>query len=206
MVKEQLGFAMHLLFHPFDGFSDLKYERKRRNSIPFILLGLLFIVVVCKRQFTGYIVNDNDLRDLHMINELLYVVLPFFVWCIANWLTTTLMDGEGKFSEIIMVTGYSLIPLILLFIPQMFLSNVITQEESAVYYLIDSIAYIWFVWLLFIGTMVVHQYSLGKTIFTSFLTMVVIGVMAFLCILGFSLLQQMMLFFYTIYQELMLRS
>jgi hypothetical protein len=91
-------------------------------------------------------------------------------------------------------------------VPNMLLSNVITLREASFYYLLESVAMIWFVWLLFIGTMTVHQYTVTKTIMTMLLTVVVMGVIIFLGLLFFSLIQQIVSFVYTIYQELSLRA
>ena len=115
------------------------------------------------------------------------------------------MDGEGKFIEIIIATGYAMLPLVMVNIPNILLSNVITLREASFYYLLDSFAFLWFLWLLFIGTMIVHQYTVTKTITTMLLTLVVMGIIIFLGLLFFNLIQQVISFIYTIYQELSLR-
>ena len=68
-----------------------------------------------------------------------------------------------------------------------------------------SIAIIWFVWLLFTGTMTVHQYSAGKTVVTMLLTLVVIGIIVFLGVLFFSMVQQMINFVTSVYKEISFR-
>lgn len=205
MRVDRLAFPFRLMFHPFQGFWDLKYENKGSRKIAIALLLMLAIVFTVKKQYTGFLVNPNDLRKLSSLDELKYVVLPFFLWCIANWSLTTLMEGEGKFSEIVTVTAYSLMPMIVLYLPLTAVSHFITLEESAFYYFFDTLGTFWFIWLLFIGTMTVHQYSVRKTIATMLLTLIVIGIMIFLGLLVFSLVQQMFSFVYTIYQELTFR-
>lgn len=199
-------YTLHVAFHPFDGFWDLKYENKGKLRIALTILLCVTVMMILKRQYAGYVVNFNYPLDLNSIDELKYIVLPFLLWCVANWSLTTLMDGEGKFKEIVIATGYAMIPLILIYLPNLLLSNVISLRESPFYYLLESVAMLWFVWLLFIGTMTVHQYTVIKTIMTMFLTVVVMGVIIFLGLLFFSLIQQFVGFVYTIYQELSLRS
>ncbi|MFD2874882.1 YIP1 family protein [Paenibacillus rhizoplanae] len=116
------------------------------------------------------------------------------------------MDGEGKFAEIVITTGYALLPLILINIPNILLSNVITLREASFYHLLDALATLWFVWLLFIGTMTVHQYTVLKTITTMLLTLAVVGIIIFLGLLFFNLIQQIVSFVYTVYQELSIRE
>ena len=53
--------------------------------------------------------------------------------------------------------------------------------------------------------MTIHQFSAGKTIATFILTAIVMGVMIFLGLLFFSLIQQMVAFVDTIYKEIMYR-
>jgi hypothetical protein len=203
---KEAKYSLHVAFHPFDGFWDLKYENKGKLRIALVILFAVTVTMILKRQYAGYVVNYNYPLDLNSIDELKYIVLPFLLWCVANWSLTTLMDGEGKFQEIVIATGYALLPLILIYVPNMLLSNVITLREASFYYLLESVAMIWFVWLLFIGTMTVHQYTVTKTIMTMLLTVVVMGVIIFLGLLFFSLIQQIVSFVYTIYQELSLRA
>ncbi len=199
-------YSLHVAFHPFDGFWDLKYENKGRLRMALIILLGVTITMILKRQYAGYVVNFNHPLELNSIDELKYIVLPFLLWCVANWSLTTLMDGEGKFKEIVIATGYAMLPLILIYLPNMLLSNVITLREASFYYLLESAAGLWFLWLLFIGTMTIHQYTVTKTIMTMLLTVVVMGVIIFLGLLFFSLIQQIVSFVYTIYQELSLRA
>ncbi|UVI28305.1 YIP1 family protein [Paenibacillus spongiae] len=195
----------YTMLHPFNGFWEMKFENKGRVKVAVGIVFLLVIVTIIKRQYSAFIVNYNNLSDLNSIDELQYILLPFLLWCVANWSLTTLMDGEGKFKEIVMATGYALMPLVLIYIPQVLYSQVITSEESSFYYLLDAIAFIWFIGLLFVGTMTVHQYSAGKTIVTMILTLVVIGILIFLGVLFFSMMQQMVNFVTSIYNELAFR-
>lgn len=205
MRLELWTYPFYVLFHPFKGFWDVKYERMGKLRIAFAILALLTVTFILERQYAGFLVNDNDPRHLNSLNELKYLVVPYFLWCVSNWCLTTLMDGEGKFREILIVTGYSLLPMILIHLPNMVFSNVIILRESAFYYFLNSLAFLWFVWLLFVGTMTVHQFTVTKTLVTMGLTLVVAGVIVFLGLLAFSLVNQIASFVMTIYHELSFR-
>lgn len=206
MLREMTKYPFYILLHPFQGFWDMKYENKGKLRISLLILLLLTIATIILRQYSGYVVNYNYPYDLNSIKELEYIVLPFFLWCVSNWSLTTLMDGEGKFKEIVIATGYALLPLVLMRFGNTILSNVITLREASFYYLIDSLAGLWFIWLLFIGIMTVHQYSVIKTVVTMALTLLVMGIIIFLGLLFFSLLQQMLGFVLSIYTEISLRT
>lgn len=205
MYLELIRYSFYVMLHPFDGFWDIKYDNKGKVRLALAILVLLTVTTILQRQWSGFVVNFNNPNELNSINELKYIVLPFLLWCVSNWSLTTLMDGEGKFREIIMVTGYALLPLAITHMASTVLSNVITLQEAAFYYFLESFAFIWFLWLLFIGTMTVHQYTVFKTLVTMGLTLLVMGVMMFLGLLFFSLIQQMLGFVLTIYNELSLR-
>ncbi|MEK5058887.1 Yip1 family protein [Paenibacillus shunpengii] len=206
MKQDFIKFPLHLIIHPFEGYWDLKYEGKGKLRVAITILFLLFITMVIQRQFAGFLVNFNDPRTLNSLAELQYVVFPFILWCVSNWSITTLMEGEGKFREIVNATAYALIPMILVYLPMTLISRFMTQEETAFYYLLNTVAAIWFIYLLFVGIMTVHQYTATKTIVTILLTIVVMAIIVFLGTLVMSLIQQIIEFVTNIYRELIFRS
>lgn len=206
MKRDLLTFPFRLIVRPFDGFWDLKYEEKGRLTIAYIILFLLVIVQILRNQYVGFLYNHNDPRALNSINELKFIVVPFFLWCVSNWSVTVLMDGEGKFKEILTTTGYAVLPLIIVYVPTMIMSHFITVEEAAFYNFFNTAAVFWALWLLFVGLMTVHQYTPLMTIVTMGLTLIVMGIIIFIGLLTFSLVQQIQFFFETIYREIVFWS
>lgn len=205
MLRELIKYPFYAAIHPFKGFWDVKYEGKGNLRVALIILFLIAVVNTLKRQFGGFIVNTANPNELNSLNELIFIVLPFFLFCIGNWAITTLMEGEGRFDEIITVTAYALIPLLVVNALTTPISNFITLEEAPIYILVESTAMLWFLGLLFVGIMTVHQYSVGKTVATFFITAIVMGVILFLGLLFFSLIQQLVTFIITIYTEIFYR-
>lgn len=206
MKQDFIKFPLHLIFHPIDAFWDLKSDNRGRLFVAFVALALTIVMMILQKQYAGFLVNYIDPRTINSIIEIATVAVPFFLWCMANWAVTTLMEGEGKFKEIVLATGYSLIPVILIYAPMIVISRFMVQEETAFYYLFNSIAFFWFVLLLFIGMMTVHQYTVIRTIITMVLTLIVMGIIVFLGALVFSMLQQLYEFGYNIYRELIFRT
>lgn len=204
-VLRGLRYSTYLIFHPFDGFWDLKHEKRGNLASAIIIVLMLGVTYILRRQLTGFIFNTVKLMELNIFVEILSVALPFMLWCLANWCLTTLMDGEGSFKDIVITTAYALTPIILINLPLIIFSNVITVEEGAFYYFFDSLSVFWAFALIVCGTSVVHQYSMTKTVFTCLLVVVGMGLIIFIALLFFGLLQQMFSFVYTIYQEISLR-
>lgn len=206
MKQELINFPFQVIFKPFSSFWDLKYDNKGSLKASYLLIALTIIAFILQKQYAGFLVNYTDPRTINSIMDIITIIVPFVLWVVANWSITTLMDGEGKFTEIVKVTAYSLTPIVIVYIPMTFISRYMAQEETAFYYLMLSIASLWFIWLLFIGIMTIHQYTVLKTIVTMVLTVIVMGIIVFLGALVFSMLQQIYDFIYNIYRELLFRT
>lgn len=200
-----LRYSFYLIFHPFDGFWDLKHERRGNLKAAIIIVFLLGVTYILRRQLTGFIFNNVKLLELNIFLEITSVAVPFLLWCIANWCLTTLMDGEGSFKDIVITSAYALTPLIIINLPLIPFSNIITVEEGAFYHFFSSLAVVWSTILMIIGTSVVHQYSIRKTVLTCIFIVVGMGIIIFIALLFFNLIHQMYWFFYSIYKEISLR-
>ena len=202
---DSLKFSLYAIFHPFKGFWDLKHEKRGSISAALTFLVLLIVTYILRRQYTGFIFNENDPKELNVFIEIISVLLPFFLWTTANWAITTLMEGEGSYRDIVIATAYALVPLILINLPLIPVSRIINMEEGAFYFFFTSVSVLWSGVLILAGLSVTHQYTMGKSVFTSLLSVVGMGLMIFIGLLVFSLLQQMISFVYTIYREIALR-
>lgn len=207
MSSDWVRFPLNLMVHPFEGYWDLKYDRSQKFGvmISFCVLFLMSLTNILGSQYSGFLVNLYNPENMNSILEVVYVIVPVLFWCVANWSLTTLMDGEGKFVEIFNSTCFALIPLVLIKFPWIWLSNLVSMQETTFYYFCNSAAVLWFVYLLFVGNMTVHQFSPSKTIGIMILTLVAMGFMAFISLLFFSLIQQIVAFISVIYQELVMR-
>jgi hypothetical protein len=201
----RIRYASYVIFHPFNGFWDIKHEGKAGTGSAIIIVVALTIVSVLKTQLTGFALNNNDPRNVNIFAVSLMVIVPYLLWCIANYAITTLVDGKGKFRDIMIATAYSLVPIILFNVPMMIISNVITLQEMQLYLLMNSISILWSVFLLFVAMMTIHDFTIAKTVFSIIITLVGIVVIGVLFLLFFSLFQQLYNFFYLIYRELSLR-
>ncbi|MDN5378018.1 MAG: hypothetical protein PWQ76_271 [Clostridiales bacterium] len=206
MVREYFSLPVYTMFHPSDGFYDMKYEKKGKTSIIFVNLFLFWISYSFSKQYSGFVVNENNPMGFNLFGDLATILIVFLLWCTANWSITTLMNGEGKFKDIAMATSYALMPMIFTFIPASLLSNLFVQQEAAFYTTIMGISIAWSVMLLFFGILTVHNYTVAKTIATLFLTFISICVILFLLMLISSLIQQVWVFVSSIYTELLYRA
>ncbi|BCR36823.1 YIP1 family protein [Mariniplasma anaerobium] len=199
------SFPKYILFHPFDGFDEFKRYKKGKLSVAIIFISLFAFFRIFSYQNEGFLINERNPLMLNSLQEIFSVVLLIALFTIGNWSVTTLMEGKGKFKEIVMMTGYALFPIILIGYPAVILSNFLTLEEMAFYQLLMGLAYVSTAWMLFMGVLNIHHYGLAKTILAFILTVVAMAVMMFFGLLFFDLIQQFIEFVLSIYEELNLR-
>lgn len=204
-LARQVGYAAYSMVHPFDGFWDIK--REKRGSLPAagILYALFFLLYAVRVQFTSYLFSDREIGSPDLLPELLKIALPLLLWCVSNWCFTTLMDGKGSFRDIVVATGYALAPYVLMALPLLALSHVLTLEEAVIYQTLDIITIVWVLALLVFGTMMTHDYSFGKTLVTVALIVVGILLILFIALLFLNIVQQVVAYGQEIYQEIAFR-
>lgn len=195
----------YVLFHPFDGYDELKRGKKGKVSVALVFMVLFVLLRIYTYLSEGFVINQRDPLALNAFNEFFSVGLLIFLFTVGNWSITTLLEGKGTFKEIFIVTGYSLFPLVLIGFPAVFISKYLTLDEIGLYTLTMGIAYFLTGIMLFMGILNIHEYGLVKTIGTFILTAVAMAFMAFLGLLFFDLIQQFLSFVSSVYSELRLR-
>jgi len=159
-------YGFHIIFHPFDGFWDMKHEKRGSVLAATIYLLIACLSYVYKAIGEGFILNQFGLYR-NFIGEAIAIITPVTLWVIANWCLTTLFDGEGSMKDIFMVTCYSLIPIPIIVTTCTLASHIIVKEEKDLLTMAGSIMFFWVGALLFFGVMVIHDYSLGKNVATA---------------------------------------
>lgn len=202
---QEYRYSTYCIFHPFDGFWDIKREHRGSRRTAIILFTAFIVLYALNSQFTGYGISGKRQEDVTVLLDLATVLIPLLLWSLSNWCFTTLMDGEGNLSDIFVATAYALKPYILFGIPLLLLSQILAANEAFIYTTFQTIVVIWVLALLFFGMMVTHDYSLGKALVALLLTLVGICLMIFLALIFFNILQEMILFFENLYRELAFR-
>ena len=179
---QEIAYGFHVILHPFDGFWDLKHEKRGsvRGAIFFILLAIGTFYYQAIGQ--GYLL-DPYASLASVWAQIFGVLVPLFLFVLANWCLTTLFEGEGSFKDIFVACGYSLLPIPLLVIPTTIYSNFCITTETDIIGFISTFAFIWLGLLVFFGTMVTHDYSMGKNVITVLGTIVGMVFIMFLAVL-----------------------
>ena len=128
--------------------------------------------------------------DLCVPVYMITAVLPFVLWAVSNWCFSSLMDGDGKLSDVFMVTCYAILPMTLCNLIQIPLSHFLSSSEASIFTFIGIFGMVWGYGYVFLSMIIVHQYSVAKGFGTAVLTIVGMAVIAFVAILVFFLVQQ----------------
>lgn len=198
-------YPLHMMLHPIDASDGIKWQKKGSYIVSAALVVLAFLTAVLERQATGFIFNPHRLDRINIINILLVTFAMAALWIIANRALTTLMDGEGRTSEIIIGSCYSLLPYIAMTLFTVVLSHFLTHDMAVFLTYIKVGGYIWSGMVIFQVMRVIHQFSVKQTLWNLALTVVGMMIIAFIILLIYSLFQQVYVFLFTIFNEIMFR-
>ncbi len=202
---QELLYVFHVIFHPFDGFWDLKHEKRGSVRAAITILVMTIVAFYYQAIGEGYLLNPQGSYST-LFSAIASVGAPFALWIIANWCLTTLFDGEGSFKDIFIATCYALMPLVLIMIPTTIASNFLIAEELDILSVINAFAFIWAGLLIFFGMMVTHDYPMGKNVLTVLGTILGMVIIMFIAILFTTLLGKLVSFVTNIVTELQFRA
>lgn len=203
--KEKILYPFYVISHPFDGFYEIRHQGRGSTLIASILIFLFGLSFSINRMYAGFVVNMVNPRQVDSRMEVLGIFVAVLLFSVANWSITCLLEGEGRLRDILTVMGYSMLPMVLTFLPCTILSWFIASDEEEIYTLLIGVSIVYFVVLLWIGIMVIHNFGFGKTLVTIVLTLIALLIIIFIIMLLVSLVNQIYYFLESVYTELILR-
>ena len=205
MMKEKLNHLLYTMTHPLDGYYEIRHRDKGSISLALVILLLTSIAFCIDKRYASFTVNVTDIRN---VKSLLYIgamILLFFLFCIGNWAVTCITNGEGRMKDIVIATGYGLVPIPLLFIPGTVISHFLAGDEKVFYSLFIYLAIVWAAIMVICGNMIIHNYTVGQELKTLVLTVIAMIIMLFIMLLFYSIFGQMVGFLKSLYTEIIYR-
>ncbi len=204
-LREELLYAFHVIFHPFDGFWDLKHERRGSVKSATVILLVTVLAFFYQSIGSGYAAKQSDASTLSVVGTVVSVVLPLGLFAVANWCFTTLFEGEGSLKDIYVACCYALTPLPGFVVLSTILSNFVVTSEMGIVNLLTTVAFAWMGLLIFFGMMITHDYSIFKNILTMIATVVGMMFLMFIGLLFTTLIAAVIKFFRDIATEIAFR-
>ncbi len=202
---EEFLYGFYVIMHPFDGFWDLKHEKRGSVRGALCIVALTVFSILYQNIGSAYLFGNQGGR-VDFIGPVVTVVVVLALWCIANWCLTTLFDGEGNLKDIFIATSYALVPIPLVTIPATIATNFCSLSEAEFITLALGIAYVWTGLLIFFGSMTTHGYTMGRNIAICFFTIIGMVFIMFLAVLFWNLITRMVSFVSDIITEISYRA
>ncbi|MDR2717213.1 MAG: YIP1 family protein [Treponema sp.] len=204
-LGKTLKYSLYTAAHPLDGFWDLTHEKRGSLAAANVIVALAVLVEIMRLTLTSFQFVTINMEYFNAVIVMMSILLPIFLWVVANWSLTTLMDGKGRMLDIYMAIAYALAPSVIINAVMIVLSRLITFDEGAVYWVLAGFSTLWTGILIIAGMMMIHDYSMTKTVFSSLLTIVGMGVMVFIFVVFFSLISDAAAYFVSLYKEILFR-
>lgn len=196
----------YIMRHPFEGYEDLRWKKAYNMKVAMVIVALFFIVSICDQLMTGFLHNYSMAKVFNIVPIVIQSIILFITWVVGNWSLCTLFNGEGTMRNICVNTAYALVPYIIGKVVNIILSNCLTRDESAFLAFVSYLTIGYSVLLLISGMKTVHQYNFWQTIVSMFFTIIAMVIIIILTVLLVSLFQQVYLFVYAVYTELLYRN
>lgn len=191
--------------HPFEGYEDLRWKKGYSMRVSLVIVLCFFLITVAQHLMTGFLFNNSYVKIFNIVPLLVQTVIIFFTWVVGNWSLCTLFDGEGTMKNICCISAYALVPYLITQIVVVIASNVLLRGEAAFIDFFQYLGTVWSVILIISGVKTVHQYTIPKAILAIIFTVFAMLIILFLLVLLLTLFQNVYVFGYSIYTELMYR-
>lgn len=203
--NKEIKLASRAMLHPSEVFSEIKQKKCGSVLISTILIIIYYITATLKETESGFLFKSPTNTSFNSFLVLLQTLGLVLLWTICNWAICTLQDGKGTMREIYIITSYSIIPYIIANIVFTVASNFILSSEAAFLGIFMTVMDLFFYFMIIVGTIIIHDYSFGKFVGTSVLSLLGILIVIFLGIVIFVLVQQLFSFGGTVYREFVYR-
>lgn len=203
--KEKWKFVPYVIFHPVEGFDEMRYKKGGSVSVSVVLYLFFLFSVICEQKYTGrqfVFVNDANISiQTTFITTLGLMLAAVF----ANWGFCVLLDGKARVKDIWILFNYALVPYTVFSYVNVLLSNVATAEEGALTNVLLWVGILWSAFLLLRALMAYHEFSFSGAIFSVVLTVVGVVIILFLLILVLSLFQKIFSTISVVFYEISFR-
>lgn len=200
-------FMFRFIRQPSDSFYYIKTKERGSLRFAFLIYAWVLVARVLIVYVTGFVFSPySTLAYFRIEDEIVPALVVIALWNAANYLVSTISDGEGRVRDVIIGSAYSLFPFALFAVPIALLSNVLTQNEVFVYTFSLDLMWAWVGIMLFIMVKEIHNYSFSETVRNILTTLFTMALFMLTGYILYVLFNQLYEFVYAIFQEIGLRA
>lgn len=206
-LVDDFVFMFRFIKQPADSFYYIK--KGYRGSLKFA--GLIYLWVILVRLVSLYVTGFSfspypSPAYVWAEGVILYTIILIVIWNAANYLISTISDGEGRVRDVIIGSAYSLFPYALFALPIALISNVLTLNEIFIYDFSVNLVWVWCGIMLFLMVKEIHNYSFSETVRNIVLTIFTMGLFVLTGYILYVLFNQLYDFISAVLQEVGLRG
>lgn len=187
--------AFMMLFHPLEMVTLIK---RKRLQIPVLAMLAPFAICAILRIISIYTVNYTvsaiQPQNANIWVEVGMDVMIVILWAFACYAFMTIMGGESTFKETILLSAYSMVPVIVIRPFMIIISQVLAYSEKGLYDALNTIMWAWVIILLFVTFKEANNISFWKTVFFTIVIIIAMFLIVIVLLLAIALDSQIVLF------------
>ncbi len=206
-LVDDFVFMFRFIKQPADSFYYIKKNLRGSLGFAALLYALVVVIRVLSLYCTGFTFSKYPSPAyIRVENEVVIAILLILLWNAANYLVSTISDGEGRVRDVIIGSAYSLFPYVLFALPIALISNILTLNEIFIYNFSLDIMWFWVGLILFLMVKEIHNYSVSETIKNILTTLFTMALFVLTGYILYVLFNQLFDFVSAILQEVRLRG
>ena len=203
-LKDELKYTLNIFKKPADMCYGIKKENKASYLSAIVVLIAFVVVFLLDMYATGFLFKSQGGMG-NAFTQIFAILAIFMLWCGTNYLVATLNDGEGWFKDFFIGSSYCLIPFIIIKLPLILLTHVLTYNEQFILQFANLIIYGYTAILLLIMIQYIHQYTFKETIKNIVITIFGMAIFALMIILVYMFANQLIDFVVSLVKEVIFR-
>jgi tetratricopeptide (TPR) repeat protein len=156
-------------------------QRSGLWAVPVLLL-LAVVVRMVSLAAMSFHFRAQRPDETRLLFETGKILIPWITWCVSALAVGEVFYGEGTFRRIVISSAWALWPFIALALPISLMTNLITRDEKALYYVSWVAIWTLMAWQLFQQVRTVHNFETGQAMAVMVLTL--LGMLIIWVLLG----------------------
>lgn len=189
-----------IITHPIDLAAEIRAKRAGSVWAATVVLIVFYFSQIAVKQWAGfmYVLPSSSFNPLYALLGSVGVIV---LWIICHWGVSAIFSGKATLRSIYIVSSYSMLPLIFYNILFTLMSYFVVPSSSSFITVLQMVAYAAVAILLIFTLINLQEYSLGKLLGVSFVTVFGMLVTAFLIFMVLTLGQNFISFAVNIVSE-----
>ena len=161
---QDLRYSFYVLKKPSDGYSSIKREKKGSYvyaSIYYVLFFMMYIIYIYQ---TSFLFNNVIAARIDIVEEAVSIFVPILLFVSANYLVSSIRDGEGRFRDVYIGLSTVLLPAIIMLPFATLVSQGISLNEAFIFDFIMGILYALTAFYMIFMIKEIHYYEVKQTV------------------------------------------